>query len=191
MIPSIHDEFVIPRSRLLASEDSRIKAENYRRELMQQIEEKKRMKEEELKRMRLQELELERKISEQRKKMMEEYYEERNRLKKKTDEMVQKQELNKLITEKQDEILLLPKYSRSPSYLHVRSPKLKVKNGSKTQRALFESNSESESLKLPDIKNKPSNVHDETKKEKKISSNGIVKHKDEKNGKFNQNLTII
>lgn len=158
---------------------------------MQQIEEKKRMKEEELKRMRLQELELERKISEQRKKMMEEYYEERNRLKKKTDEMVQKQELNKLITEKQDEILLLPKYSRSPSYLHVRSPKLKVKNASKTQRALFESNSESESLKLPDIKNKPSNVHDETKKEKKISSNGIVKHKDEKNGKFNQNLTII
>lgn len=184
MIPSIHDEFVIPRSRLLASEDSRIKAESYRRELMQQIEEKKRMKEEELKKMRLQELELERKIEEQRKKMMEEYYEERNRLKKKTDEMVEKQELNKLITEKQDEILLLPKYSRSPSYLHLRSPKLKVKNGNKIQRALFESNSESEkSLKLPDIKNKPSNVHDETKKEKKISSNGIVKHKDEKNGK--------
>jgi hypothetical protein len=120
-------EFITPRSRLLVTHSSRVRAEKYREELTKQIEEKQRIKAEERERIRREEMKLERKVQEQRLKMLRELEEEQRFLRKKTDEISKRQEvLNLMSNKKKDTYSSTSPLSllRSPSYLEAREARL-------------------------------------------------------------------
>jgi hypothetical protein len=120
-------EFITPRSRLLATHSSRVRAAQYREELTKQIEEKQRIIAEERERIRLEEMKYERKVEEQRLKMLREYEDEQRFLRKKSDELLKRQEVLNLMPNKKKDtytstspLILL----RSPSYLEAREARV-------------------------------------------------------------------
>lgn len=126
-------------TRVSPAEARRQAALKYREELRKQIEEKKRR--EELQRLREanENKRWERKVEEQRLRMLQEYYDEEERQRKKTDDLIKKQELAKQVTKPQSPIPArqqLPLSNgtlphnplsivppRSPSYVHVQFSK--------------------------------------------------------------------
>jgi len=120
-------EFITPRSRLLVTHSSRVRAAQYREELTKQIEEKKRIIAEEKERIRLEDMKLERKVEQQRLKMLREYEDERRLLRKKTNELLKRQEVLNLMPNKEKDTY--PSTSplsilRSPSYLEAREARV-------------------------------------------------------------------
>ena len=113
------DEYIVPRSRLLASHSSRLRAAKYREELRQQVEEKKRLKAIEREKIRLEEEELERKLEGQRRRMREEF-EAEHRLKTdlKSDNIYKDEMSRELIGSTSPNSLM-----RSPTYLHLKDTK--------------------------------------------------------------------
>lgn len=119
------NELILPRNRLLATESSRIRAAEYREELRRQIEEKRRLKHEEDMKRKKEDMDMEKRIEEQRLKMLKEYEEEQERIRKKADELIHRQESSAKHA-LHGRTLIKPHTSqsiRSPSYLHVRVPR--------------------------------------------------------------------
>jgi hypothetical protein len=111
------DEYIVPRSRLLASHSSRLRAAKYSEELRKQIEEKEKLKAIERQKILLEEEELERKLAVQRKRMLEEF-EAEHRLK--ADLNSDEDEMNReLVIGSTSPISLM----RSPTYLHSKDTK--------------------------------------------------------------------
>ena len=140
-------EYITPRSRLLATHSSRLKAMQYREELKKQIEEKQRLKEQEKERIRLEEEELERKLEAQRMKLLAEYETEQRLIREKTKELAIKDELSKQLTNKEVLASSSPlSLLRSPTYMHMRkdrgSRQSPIKSG-KASKSLASALSES------------------------------------------------
>lgn len=139
-------EKITPQSRLLRTDFLRAKALTYREELIQQIAEKKKRQEEERLRDRLLDAKIENRMEEQRKRMNKEYEEEQKRLKKKTNELIKRQEIAKITQENHHLSYSLPQRTlspRSPSYLLVKSAKSpKPKTCSKNLNHIYLNNYE-------------------------------------------------
>ncbi|KAI1287635.1 hypothetical protein HDE_09948 [Halotydeus destructor] len=102
----------------------------YKEELEKQIEEKKLREAEERREQEYEDRKLERKIEMQRQRMLDDYYREQERLRRKTDDLLKRQELVKesqisikTPTRVKLRVASPPTEPRSPSYLHVKLPK--------------------------------------------------------------------
>lgn len=130
-------EYITPRSRLLASHSSRVKALQYREELRKQIEEKERLKAEERERIRLEDEELERKLEAQRIKLLAEYEDEQRLIRAKAKEMTIKDDVSKplpnreVLTASSSPLSVL----RSPTYMQIKGVRTSTQSPPKSGKA--------------------------------------------------------